>query len=166
VAIGGYRLERCQGTGCTDFAPIASVTTTTYSDLDLTAATSYTYRILARDLVGNVSGYSATASTTTLASGGTYDTSPPSMPTQLTVTAITSGEVDLGWAASTDDVGVTAYLVESCRAANCTNFIQIGAPLNISFAASGLVPSTTYTFRVRAMDAAGNLGNTRSRSAR
>ena len=40
---------------------------------------------------------------------GQADTIPPSQPTNLTATAPTATRVDLGWTASTDNVGVTAY---------------------------------------------------------
>ena len=57
----GYRVERCQGAGCTSFAQIATPTTTTYSDTGL-AAGSYSYRVRATDAAGNLSPYSNVAS--------------------------------------------------------------------------------------------------------
>ena len=75
-------MERCQGSGCTAFAQIASVADTTYSDTSLAAATSYSYRVRATDAAGNLSGYSTTATTTTLAA----DTTPPTVPASLTAT--------------------------------------------------------------------------------
>src|SRR5258706_2985969 len=65
VGVTGYLIERCQGAGCTTFAQIASVTTTSYSDTGLTAATSYSYRVRATDFAGNLGGYSATATAVT-----------------------------------------------------------------------------------------------------
>jgi len=53
------------------------------------------------------------------------DTSPPSPPGTLTATAASSGEVDLSWGASTDNVGVIGYLVERCQGAGRTSFTQI-----------------------------------------
>jgi YVTN family beta-propeller protein len=67
VAVTGYRIERCQGAGCTNFALITTVTVTSYSDAGLSASTSYSYRINASDAVGHLSGYSATVSATTSA---------------------------------------------------------------------------------------------------
>ena len=40
------------------------------------------------------------------------DTSPPSPPTGLTATAAGSGQVNLNWTASNDNVGVSGYRVE------------------------------------------------------
>jgi len=45
VGITGYRIERCQGTGCTTFAQIAIATGTSYSNTGLVAGTSYGYRL-------------------------------------------------------------------------------------------------------------------------
>ena len=41
----------------------------------------------------------------------TPDTSPPSVPTGLTATAASSTTVNLGWTASTDNIGVTGYKI-------------------------------------------------------
>src|SRR5206468_2628689 len=41
---------------------------------------------------------------------------------------------------------------------NCTTFAQIAAPTTTSLNDTGLTVSTSYTYRVRATDAAANLG--------
>ena len=48
--------------------------------------------------------------------GGTLDTTPPTAPSNLTAEAASSSAINLTWTASTDAVGVTAYLVERCQA--------------------------------------------------
>ena len=53
------------------------------------------------------------------------DTTPPSQPGTLSATAVSNGEVDLSWGASTDNVGVTGYHVERCAGAGCSNFVQV-----------------------------------------
>ena len=65
AAVTAYRVERCQGVGCSTFAQVAQVTTTGYLDLGLAASTSYSYRVVAVDAAGNVSGYSSVASVST-----------------------------------------------------------------------------------------------------
>ena len=62
IGVTGYRIEQCQGSGCTAFAEIGMATTTSYSNTGLAAATSYSYRVRATDAAGNMSGYSAIAS--------------------------------------------------------------------------------------------------------
>jgi chitodextrinase len=49
--------------------------------------------------------------------------------------------------------------LERCQGASCTGFAQIAAPTTTSYTDSGLAISTTYTYRVRATDAAGNLSD-------
>jgi chitodextrinase len=89
--------------------------------------------------------------------GGPPATTPPTAPTNLMTTAVSSTQIDLSWTASTDNVGVTGYLVERCQGAGCSNFAQITTPAGTSFNDAGLTPSTSYSYRVRATDAAGNL---------
>jgi chitodextrinase len=78
------------------------------------------------------------------------DTIPPSVPTNVTVSAKTSSSVSLTWSASTDNVGVTGYDV-------LLNGTIISATGSTSYTVTGLAPSTTYSFSVRAKDAAGNV---------
>ena len=61
VGVTGYRIERCQGATCTNYAQIATSTGTTFSNTGLTAATAYRYRVRANDAAGNLSGYSPVA---------------------------------------------------------------------------------------------------------
>ena len=75
----------------------------------------------------------------------------------MTATAASASQINLAWTASTDNVGVTGYLVERCSGAGCTNFAQIGTPTSTSFSDTGLTANTSYSYRVRATDAAGNL---------
>jgi hypothetical protein len=49
VGVTGYQIERCSGTGCTNFAQIATVTGTTYKDTSTVASTTYSYRVRAKD---------------------------------------------------------------------------------------------------------------------
>ncbi|HET6936959.1 MAG TPA: fibronectin type III domain-containing protein, partial [Nocardioides sp.] len=155
VGVAGYRVERCQGSGCTTFAEVGTPTATSFSDTGLAASTTYRYRVRAVDAAGNFSTYSSIATATTPA---TPDITPPTAPTGLTATAAGSTQVSLGWTASTDNVGVTGYRVERCQGAGCTSFSQVGTPSATSFTDTGLSPSTTYRYQVRAVDAAGNLG--------
>ena len=82
----------------------------------------------------------------------------PSAPGTLTATAAGSTGVSLSWGAATDNVGVTGYQVERCQGAGCSTFVQVGTPTGTTFADSGLTAGTSYSYRVRATDAAGNLG--------
>jgi chitodextrinase len=156
VGVTAYRVERCTGTGCTSFAQIATSTVTSFSDSGRTASTSYSYRVRATDAAGNLSNYSNTAPIITLSGP---DTKPPTAPSSLVATASSSTQIGLTWTASTDNVGVTGYRIERCTGASCTSFTQIGTTGGTTFSNSGLTASTSYSYRVRATDAAGNLSN-------
>jgi chitodextrinase len=84
------------------------------------------------------------------AGGAPIDTTPPTVPTGVTATVISSTEIDLSWTASTDDVGVTGYVIYR-------NGKQIGTTMDTSYQSTGLKASTSYTYRVAAYDEAGNI---------
>ena len=54
----GYRVERCQGAGCSNFAQVGTPSGTTFGDSGLLAGTSYSYRVRATDAAANLSAYS------------------------------------------------------------------------------------------------------------
>ncbi len=83
------------------------------------------------------------------------DTQPPTAPGSLAATAVAGNQINLSWTAATDDVGVTEYLVER-QAPGSSSFVQVGASTGTTFPDAGLTPSTSYSYRVRATDAAGN----------
>src|SRR5206468_596426 len=84
---------------------------------------------------------------------------PPTAPTGLTAAAANSSQINLSWGASTDNVAVTGYRVERCQGAGCTNFVQVLTPTGTSVSDTGLCAGTSYSYRVRATDAAGNLSS-------
>ena len=84
----------------------------------------------------------------------TVDTTPPTAPTNLRVTTRSSSSVSLAWDASSDNVGVAKYVVEMKQ--NGEEFALAGESTSTSFTKSGLAASTTYVFRVKAVDAASN----------
>jgi chitodextrinase len=92
--------------------------------------------------------------------GGGADTTAPSTPTGLSASGVTSNGASLSWSASTDNVGVAGYDVY--RSQGGGTFTQVGTASGTSFAATGLSPSTTYSFYVRARDAAGNVSGNSS----
>ena len=47
--------------------------------------------------------------------------------------------------------------MERCQGAGCSTFAQVGTPTGTSFADTGVAASTSYSYRVRAVDASGNV---------
>src|SRR5437016_4786408 len=128
---------------------VATPTTTSFADTGLSAATTYSYTVAARDAAGNISPNSTSVSVTT-ASVSVADMTPPTTPIGLTAAVSGSSGANLSWSASTDNVGVTGYTVRR-------NGVQVATPVTTSFADTGLSAATTYSYTVAARDAAGNI---------
>ncbi|WP_290477013.1 M4 family metallopeptidase [Leeuwenhoekiella sp. UBA1003] len=127
---------------------LGTVTGTSASITGLTADTSYSFSVQAKDAAGNVSASSNVVNVTT-AGGTTPDTEAPSAPTNLTASNVTETTLDLTWTASTDNVGVTGYDVYQGAS-------LLGSVTGTSASITGLTANTAYTFTVNAKDAAGN----------
>jgi chitodextrinase len=82
--------------------------------------------------------------------GSTPDTQAPSAPANLAASNPTQTTINLSWSASTDNIGVTGYDVYRGNTV-------IGTTANTTYRATGLTASTTYSFSVKAKDAAGNV---------
>jgi chitodextrinase len=78
------------------------------------------------------------------------DTTPPSVPTGLSATAISSSQINLSWTASTDNVGVAGYQI-------FRNGTEIATEATTSYTDTGLTAATTYSYTLAAFDAAGNI---------
>jgi hypothetical protein len=151
--ISDYLVERCLGASCTNFVQIGTSSGTTYLDNGLTTGSTYNYRVRAIDAASNVGPYSNLASAT----AATPDTQPPTAPSNLTAIPASPSQINLAWTASTDNVGVTGYYIERCQGAGCTLFFRVAVSPGTTYSDTGLGASTTYEYRVRATDAAGNL---------
>ncbi|MEU9137431.1 glycoside hydrolase family 6 protein [Streptomyces sp. NPDC048404] len=82
--------------------------------------------------------------------GGGGDTQAPTVPGGLAVSSTTSNSAALSWSASTDNTAVTGYDVYR-------DGTKVGSATTTSYTDSGLAASTTYTYTVKAKDAAGNV---------
>ncbi|MET3535245.1 reprolysin-like metallopeptidase [Chryseobacterium limigenitum] len=89
------------------------------------------------------------ANITVNAGSGTSDTVAPTAPT-LAASGTTSTTTNLSWSGATDAVGVTGYDVYQGAS-------LIGSTASTSYTVTSLTPSTTYSFSVKAKDAAGNI---------
>ncbi|TYP76762.1 RICIN domain-containing protein [Paenibacillus methanolicus] len=100
-------------------------------------------------IINGANGIKATSKPSTVYNGNA-DSQAPTAPANLSGTSPTYASVALTWSAATDNVGVTGY-----------NVYQDGALIDVSpttsYTVTGLKASTTYTFSIKALDAAGNL---------
>lgn len=153
VGVTGYQVHRSGTQGFTPSAGtrIADVPVSPYQDQGL-AQGSWYYRVVAVDGAGNLSSPSAEASATVLPP----DEQAPTAPAGLT--AVVSGaDVQLGWTASQDDVGVTGYEVHR---SGTSGFVPGAATRVTTVPATSFTdqarPPGTWHYRVLALDAAGN----------
>jgi beta-galactosidase len=118
---------------------IGTASGTSYSDSGLSSNTTYYYVVEASSTAGT-SAPSAQVSASTMAI--------PATPTNLTATAASSSEVDVGWVASTTS-GVTYTVIR--------NGVAVANGLaGTAYSDTGLTASTTYSYVVEAVNAAGN----------
>jgi chitodextrinase len=136
VGVTGYRIYR-------DGEPVGISASTTYSDTGLNSTTQYCYRVTAYDAAGNESGPSAQVCVTT------EDTIPPSVPGNLTASAVSDSQIDLSWSASTDNVGVALYRIY--RDGTLTDSTS-----STTYSDGDLDSGTEYCYTVTAVDGAGN----------
>ncbi|WP_328230370.1 MULTISPECIES: glycosyl hydrolase family 18 protein [Lysobacter] len=112
-------------------------------------AGSHSFTAVAKD---NQNATTTSSAVSITVSGGSSDTTPPSVPGGLASPSQTSNSVSLTWNASTDNSGgsgVAGYDVYRGGSV-------VGSPTSNSYTVSGLNPSTSYSFTVRARDNAGN----------
>ncbi|MFF5218898.1 glycoside hydrolase family 9 protein [Micromonospora sp. NPDC000442] len=120
--------------------------------LDVSPARTYEITVQARDKAGNTSTASPML-TVTVPAVDDGDTVPPSAPSSLTASAITTTGATLSWAPSTDNVGVTGYRIYRGPA---LGDVLVATVTGTTYAVTGLQPENTYSFYVVAIDAAGN----------
>jgi chitodextrinase len=117
--------------------------TTNYSDTGLTPDTVYDYTVIATDTASLSSTPSDDAVATTPVAV------PPAAPTNLSATAVSPTEVDLGWTAAVAGTSpVNSYQVSR-------GGVVIATVAGLSYRDTGLTATTTYDYTVTALDTAG-----------
>jgi uncharacterized repeat protein (TIGR03806 family) len=143
AGVARYRVYR-------DGALRAEPTATSYADLTVTSGTTYAYAVSAMDAATppNESARSPSRTVTTPAGS---DTTPPTVPGNLTATAFGTSEIRLTWLPSSDagGAGFAGYRVYRDGAATALASV----PTN-SYADTGLSPGATHSYVVTAYDAA------------
>lgn len=148
IATGGSSTLSWVVTGATSLSLDGGIGAVTGSSRTVSPTATTTYTLTAT----NANGSATRQATVTVTAP---DTQAPSVPTGLAASNLTTTGVTLTWNASTDNVGVTGYRVFQGAA-------QVGTPAATTFAVAGLAASTTYSFTVRAVDAAGNVSSASS----
>src|SRR3989338_7066252 len=117
-----------------------------YTDLTAISATTYNYRVQAC-----LSGYGCSEYVylTGVSLSAPSDIQPPSTPTGFSAYAVSSSQINLFWTASSDNAGVSGYKIY--RNESLRDQVTV-----LSFSDTGLNSNTSYSYYVRAFDAAGN----------
>lgn len=110
--------------------------------------TSYTYNVAAYDRFGNTSPAASFAARTT------PDTTPPTSPANLRTLNVTDQRVELNWQRSQDELGVAGYVVERVAAGGEAR--ALATVPSTEFADDAVAKGSGYTYRITAVDAAGN----------
>jgi glucose/arabinose dehydrogenase len=100
------------------------------------AGTAYGYSLQEFQVYGTIGG----------------DTQPPTAPSNVQASNVTSTSATLSWTASTDNFGVTAYDIY-----NTGQLMKTVSGSTLSTTLTGLTPNTNYGFYVNARDAADNV---------
>ena len=146
----GFRIFRCEGSGCGGFAQVGQVgaDVTAFADNGLHADTLYRYRVLAFNVTGE-SSFSNDSQATTLSV-------PPAAPSSLNAGVVSPTQIDLSWFDNADNED--GFRVFRCSGSGCGSFSQVAqlGANSVSYSDSGLAPNTTYRYQVRAFNGEGD----------
>ncbi len=145
-----------------DTPPTGTSTTNSYSSTGLKPSTTYYYKVAAVDKTGHIGSLSSTKSGKTKpGTGNGNDTTPPAQVTGLTVSVQSSTQLNLDWNANTES-DFNHYNIYRGTSSGFTVNPGVTQPVGTSKANSysngGLNPSTTYYYKVAAVDNGGNIG--------
>jgi predicted phage tail protein len=148
-------VERCIGFDCTNFSKVGQTrgeNSTGFRDTDVARGTTYTYRVRAVGFMGS-SAYSNSVAVTLPPADPS--TTPPLAPSNLVATAFSKSQISLSWINSGSQDGVK---IERCAGSGCTNFSEIAVLTGSAtfYTNAGLAAGTTYRYRLRAYNSAGN----------
>jgi chitodextrinase len=142
VAVTAYEVRR-------DSTSLGTTSGISLNVTGLTQGAAYAMTVRAGDAAGNWSEWSLPLSATT------PDLTAPSVPSGIVSPSQTPTTIDLSWNPSTDNIGVTGYDVYM-------GDVLVGSPTTNAYVVTGLAPSTTYSFTIKAKDAAGNASDASS----
>jgi len=155
-----YLVKRSTSSGGT-YSTIATLApnTTSYSNTALAASTTYYYKIVVQDANSNTASSGIVSATTS--SGGSSN--PPAAPSGLATTGITTSSIGLSWQDNSSDEN--NFVVERSTNGSSYSVIATLSANSTSYSNTGLTPSSTYYYRVKAQNSYGSSGYTSAVSA-
>src|SRR5439155_22794040 len=128
----------------------ALITSHSASLSSLAASTTYHYRVKSRDAAGNL----AVSGDFTVTTAAPADTTPPVI-SGISSSGITSSAAGVTW--TTNEASDTQVEYGTTTAYGSTTTLNTALVTSHSASLSSLTASTTYHYRVKSRDAAGNL---------
>ena len=139
-------------------SPAGTSNANSYSRTGLNPSTTYYYKVAAVDNAGNIGPLSSEKSGIT---GTPADTTPPAQVTGLLITTVGVNQLDLDWNQNSES-DFNHYNVYRGTSPNFAVTLGVTSPAGTSnansYSRTGLNPSTTYYYKVAAVDNAGNIG--------
>lgn len=116
VSEDGFNIERCAGSGCSDFVPLAvtSANDTRYVDDSICSGVVYRYQVRAYKNAGWDSDYSSPVELTAVA---------PPLPIGLSADGVSEVGIDLNW--SVPGYDLSGYQIDRCQGPSCTPVAQL-----------------------------------------
>ena len=134
----GFRIERMTDTGVFTLMDTVSSGTQTYTDTEVSAGHVYIYRIRSYNVLGN-SAYSNEV---------TINAWDSITPTNLTLTPISSGRIDIAWT-YTGTVSYSTIIERKTGTGGTWSAIYTTARGTLKYSDTGLQSNTRYFYRVR-----------------
>jgi len=148
----GFKVERSTTVnGNYTLLTTTAANVTTYQNTGLTASTTYFYRVSAVNAVGT----SATTDPVSATTQSPPAPNTPTAPTNLTATATSTTQINLAWTDSSNNE--TGFKVERATTVNGNYMLVTTTAANVtSYSNTGLAASTTFYYRVAAINATGS----------
>ena len=155
VAIDGYNVYASVGAGSTAYVLEQSIgAASTRVVVNLSAGVLYNFVVKARDTSQNLSA--AYSNIVTVTGAAPPDVTRPSPITGLRVTGVYKNSIALAWDQPTDDRGVPTVTIDYCSGVGCSTFVRLLSDYGLTELIVSLAATTSYSFRMFAVDGAGN----------
>ena len=155
AVITGYRIETSTNAGTTwsEQEDDTESTATAYEHTGLMPGTTYHYRVFAINSAGTGNPSNVDHATTAVT------VTQPDEPTGLSATASGRTQINLSWTAPSNDGGaaITGYQIElsTDTGSNWSDLVANTGTTSTTYTHTGLLPATTYHYRISAINAAG-----------
>ncbi|MFD6923668.1 PA14 domain-containing protein [Streptomyces sp. NPDC059944] len=143
--LAGYRVYRRLKGAAFGSTPLATTTSTSYTDTPPASGETYYYEVRAYDKAGNVSAGSADQAVVSA------DRTAPAVPTGLSAATESNG-LRIRWSAVE---GASTYRVYRAATAQGT-YTPVGTTAQVSYTDTSAAEDVSYSYRVTALDATGN----------